>query len=77
MKQTNTHSVRKEKCRHYTVLLANEHIFLNPTFIVSFHAQGLRIVPHDLPHEVPLLYFQALATQFPPVAQYTLFKLLV
>ena len=35
-------------------------IFLNPTFIASFHAQGLRIVSHHLPHEVQvsLLYFQ-------------------
>lgn len=52
-------------------------IFFNPTFIVSSHAGGLRIVPHGRPHEVqvPLLYFQAHATYFPSIAQHVLFQL--
>ena len=46
-------------------------IFPNPSFIMSFHAPGLRIVPHHGPHEakVPLLHFQASATSLFFIAQ--------
>lgn len=55
----------------YGSLVQTDVIFPNPSFIMSFHTPGLRVVPHHGLHEaqVPLLHFQVSATSLFFIAQ--------